>query len=126
MKTQRLRVKIRDYLKDRPRNTAEIMEHINSTLRHGTTSQQLGNVLSKDKYTFKLGEIRRSGLVGGAYGICEWGTSDWIIQYQNPETPSEIVYESPDGVSITYSLSESDVDRIRNLEEEKSLDDFTV
>ena len=49
MKTTRIREKIKKFLGDRPRNTAEILEHINSTMRHGTTSQQLGNVLSKDK-----------------------------------------------------------------------------
>ena len=49
MKTVGIREKIKKFLGDRPRNTAEILEHINSTMRHGTTSQQLGNVLSKDK-----------------------------------------------------------------------------
>ena len=43
MKTTRIREKIKKFLGDRPRNTAEILEHINSTMRHGTTSQQLGN-----------------------------------------------------------------------------------
>jgi len=104
-------------LKDRPRNTVEIQEHINSTMRHGTTSQQLGNVLSKDRYTFKLGEIRRSGLLSGAYGICEWGTSDWVIENQNPENPCEVVYNPPTGDPITYFLNDSDVERVRVLQE---------
>ncbi|MDP6845457.1 MAG: DUF3860 domain-containing protein [Candidatus Nanoarchaeia archaeon] len=117
MGTGKIRGKIRSYLKDQPRNTIEIQEHINTTTRHGTTTQQLGNVLSKDRYTFKLGKTRRSGLLSGAYEICEWGTSDWILQYQNPENPFEIVYESSRGSSITYFLSESDVDSIRNLRE---------
>ena len=37
MKTVRIREKIKKFLGDRPRNTAEILEHINSTMRHGTT-----------------------------------------------------------------------------------------
>ena len=40
MKTVRIRENIKRFLSDRPRNTAEILEHINSTMRHGTTSQQ--------------------------------------------------------------------------------------
>ena len=60
MKTVRIREKIKKFLGDRPRNTAEILEHINSTMRHGTTSQQLGNVLSKDKDIVKVGYIKRS------------------------------------------------------------------
>ena len=57
MKTVRIREKIKAFLAERPRNTAEILEHINSTMRHGTTSQQLGNVLSKDKDIVKVGYI---------------------------------------------------------------------
>ena len=57
MKTTRIREKIKKFLGDRPRNTAEILEYINSTMRHGTTSQQLGNVLSKDKDIVKVGYI---------------------------------------------------------------------
>jgi len=78
MKTVRIRQKIKKFLTDRPRNTAEILEHINSTMRHGTTSQQLGNVLSKDKDIVKVGYIKRSGILSGGYDICEWATRDWI------------------------------------------------
>ena len=74
MKTVRIREKIKKFLGDRPRNTAEILEHINSTMRHGTTSQQLGNVLSKDKDIVKVGYIKRSGILSGGYDICEWAT----------------------------------------------------
>ena len=78
MKTVRIREKIKKFLGDRPRNTAEILEHINSTMRHGTTSQQLGNVLSKDKDIVKVGYIKRSGILSGGYDICEWATKSWI------------------------------------------------
>ena len=75
MKTVRIREKIKAFLAERPRNTAEILEHINSTMRHGTTSQQLGNVLSKDKDIVKVGYIKRSGILSGGYDICEWAAS---------------------------------------------------
>lgn len=78
MKTTRIREKIKKFLGDRPRNTAEILEHINSTMRHGTTSQQLGNVLSKDKDIVKVGYIKRSGILSGGYDICEWATRTWV------------------------------------------------
>ena len=78
MKTVRIREKIKKFLNDRPRNTAEILEYINSTMRHGTTSQQLGNVLSKDKDILKVGYIKRSGILSGGYDICEWATREWI------------------------------------------------
>ncbi|MAK78104.1 MAG: hypothetical protein CL992_02385 [Euryarchaeota archaeon] len=78
MKTVRIRQKIKAFLAEKPRNTAEILEHINSTMRHGTTSQQLGNVLSKDKDILKVGYIKRSGILSGGYEICEWATRDWV------------------------------------------------
>jgi len=78
LKTVRIREKIKQFLAERPRNTAEILEHINSTMRHGTTSQQLGNVLSKDKDIVKVGYIKRSGILSGGYEICEWATVDWV------------------------------------------------
>ena len=78
MKTVRIREKIKAVLAERPRNTAEILEHINSTMRHGTTSQQLGNVLSKDKDIVKVGYIKRSGILSGGYDICEWATRIWV------------------------------------------------
>jgi hypothetical protein len=78
MKTVRIREKIKKFLAERPRNTAEILEHINSTMRHGTTSQQLGNVLSKDKDIVKVGYIKRSGILSGGYDICEWATRFWV------------------------------------------------
>ena len=80
MKTVRIRQKIKAFLSDKPRNTAEILEHINSTMRHGTTSQQLGNVLSKDKDILKVGYIKRSGLLSGGYEICEWATRTWVSE----------------------------------------------
>ena len=72
MKTTRIREKIKKFLGDRPRNTAEILEHINSTMRHGTTSQQLGNVLSKDKDIEKVSTTKRGGALSGRYDICVW------------------------------------------------------
>ena len=80
MKTVRIREKIKKFLSERPRNTAEILEHINSTMRHGTTSQQLGNVLSKDNEIVKVGYIKRSGILSGGYDICEWATRIWVSE----------------------------------------------
>lgn len=45
---------------------------INNSSRHGTTYQQLGNVLSKDRDIVKIGHVKRGGMVSGTYNICEW------------------------------------------------------
>jgi hypothetical protein len=76
MKTTRIRVKIKEFLAEQPRTTTEILEHINTTSRHGTTSQQLGNVLSKDKDIMKVGYVQRAGIRYGCYKICQWALKD--------------------------------------------------
>jgi hypothetical protein len=73
VRTTRLRQKIKKFLDVRGEaNTTEILEHVNSTMRHGTTPQQLGNVLSKDKDIMKIGNTKRGGALSGRYEICVW------------------------------------------------------
>ncbi len=73
MKTQRIRIKIVQYLEDNgPQPTYAIQDYINETMRHGTTSQQLGNCLSKDKRFKKVGSAFRGGILSGGYQVCVW------------------------------------------------------
>lgn len=107
MKTVRIREKIKQFLAERPRNTTEIMEHINSTMRWGTTSQQLGNVLSKDKDILKVGLIRRSGLLSGGYDICEWATRAWVTSHFPDWTDgSPIAWGADDQVGLDDEADE--------------------
>ena len=77
MRTTRLRQKIKKFLDTKGEaNTTEILEHVNSTMRHGTTPQQLGNVLSKDKDIMKIATTKRGGALSGRYEICLLYTSD--------------------------------------------------
>ena len=100
MKTVRIREKIKVFLSDRPRNTAEILEHINSTMRHGTTSQQLGNVLSKDKDIVKVGYIKRSGILSGGYDICEWATVIWVQDHVDDWAPGDPILLDKQGNNL--------------------------
>ena len=77
-RNHRIKNRIQRFLKVRPRNTAEILEHVNSTMRHGTTAQQLGDVLSKDKDIVKVGYVKRSGILSDVYDIEEWATRQWL------------------------------------------------
>ena len=76
MRTTRLREKIKKFLERGQANTTEILEHVNSTMRHGTTPQQLGNVLSKDKDIRKIATTKRGGALSGRYEICVWTLRD--------------------------------------------------
>mgnify|MGYP000231673994 CR=1 FL=1 len=67
-----------------PASTQEILSVYNAATRHGTTPQQLGNVLSKDQYIIKVGitKVLGSGL-SGKYDICMWDTVDNIQKLKN-------------------------------------------
>ena len=64
-------------------NTTEILEHVNSTMRHGTTPQQLGNVLSKDKDILKVSTTKRGGALSGRYEICVWTLRPGVLEGEN-------------------------------------------
>jgi hypothetical protein len=74
----RIREKIKKFLGDRPRNTGEILEHINSIMRHGVTVEPLERTLSQDENIVKVGYIKRSSILSGGYDICEWATRNWV------------------------------------------------
>lgn len=73
MKTRRLRANIVDYLRENgPMSTTAIKDHLNQRMRHGTTMQQLGNVLAKYKDFKQCGMERVSGILSGGYMVCVW------------------------------------------------------
>lgn len=68
-----------------PANTQELLVFYNISTRHGTTTHQLGNVLSKDSNIVKVGTIRTGrSMVSGGYDICVWATHDYV-RSQIPE-----------------------------------------
>lgn len=79
-KTERLTKHVKDYLtRHGICNTAEIFEHINENTRHGTTMNQLSNVLSKTKGIVKVDYIDQSstrGVVTTRLRVCEWMLED--------------------------------------------------
>ena len=95
MRTHKLRKNIRNYLNGDisdlwlrnginnreagPASTEEILKVYNAATRHGTTSQQLGNVLSKDEHIIKIGSTTTSGFgLEGKYTICMWASTDYV------------------------------------------------
>ncbi len=104
-----LRKKIKEYLADGTKNTTEIQSYINSETRHGTTSQQLGNVLSKDKDIVKVGSIRRDSIISGRYDIGVWGMKNWVRE-KLPDWNGEQLYLD-DNKDIQYVVQNSELER---------------
>ena len=68
----RLRKEIKIYLEDGKKNIVQILEHLNKRYRMGSTMQQLGNILSKDRDIIKVGKVPRANVMYGSYMISEW------------------------------------------------------
>ena len=80
MRTTRLRQKIKKFLDTKGEaNTTEILEHVNTTTRHGTIVSELTNVLAKYPKYFRRGPMARVGsALSGSYEILTW-----ILNYED-------------------------------------------
>lgn len=58
-----------------PMSTPSILEFVNSTTRHGTTMNELGNVLAKNKEFQQHGMTWTRSLMGGRYEVRVWTTT---------------------------------------------------
>jgi hypothetical protein len=68
-----------------PANTHELLIFYNRATRHGTNTNQLVNVLSKDPNIMKVGIIHtRSTALSGSYQLCIWATQEYV-QEQIPD-----------------------------------------
>tara|TARA_Y100000389_G_C17422922_1_gene497801 strand:- start:971 stop:1228 length:258 start_codon:yes stop_codon:yes gene_type:complete len=66
--------KIINYLDEKgPRNTRQILEHINTTTRYGSTPSEVGNLLAKYHYFVKIDSDTVHSALSGSYNVCVWG-----------------------------------------------------
>jgi len=70
--------KIINYLDEvGPRNTRQILDHINTTTRYGSTRSEIGNLLAKYEYFKMLPEQDTvESALSGSYNVCVWGLND--------------------------------------------------
>lgn len=72
-KTIRLRRKIAKYLENKGKASfTSILTHLNDTTRHGTTSQQLGNILAKNNEFRNCGKVFQKSMLSGGYDVTVW------------------------------------------------------
>jgi hypothetical protein len=57
-----------------PKNTRQILDHINTTTRYGSNSSEISNLLAKYHYFRKMKETDSVlSILSGSYNICVWG-----------------------------------------------------
>lgn len=75
-KTQRIREKIVSYMAEEGEvTTADILEYVNKNSRHGTTMNQLGNILAKSKMFVKVDFIDET-VFNHRNRVCTWKLRD--------------------------------------------------
>ncbi len=85
---------------ERPLNTREILDHINTTTRHGSTMHQLGNVLAKNKCFVEWGNEFVRGIISGRYEILTWVHEDRVGEFSMKDRTSTnvpVLVERDDG-----------------------------
>jgi hypothetical protein len=75
----RLRKEIKIYLENGKKNIVQILDHLNKKFRMGSTMQQLGNVLSKDRDIIKVGKVPRANVLSGSYLVTEWALKEDVV-----------------------------------------------
>ena len=70
-----------------PRNTIEICEWINKNDKNGTSTKQIGPILSREPIFVKVGTEKVSAFLGGSYRVKLWALRDY--SYDECKDPQE-------------------------------------
>ena len=81
MDTEKVREIVRNYISERPRNTAEIAAWLN---RHddGTGGSDVAAILESDGSFVRIGTVRTSGMTGNSPPLSEWATEKWVQHHE--------------------------------------------
>lgn len=76
MRTRRIRAHLAKRLNEcgnhNPQTFRQLLDYVNATMRHGTTSSQLSNVLAKNPEFIECGKVKAAGMLSGGYDITVW------------------------------------------------------
>ena len=81
MDAEKVREIVRNYISERPRNTAEIAAWLN---RHddGTRGSDIAAILESDGSFVRIGTVRTNGMTGNSPPLSEWATEKWVKHHE--------------------------------------------
>ena len=82
-----LRLIIRKYLAEKPRNTAEISAWVNSQ-NSPSNSSEITAVMESDETLVRIGTVHKSGMAGNSPPLSEWATDKWVRHHER-DSPKE-------------------------------------
>jgi len=87
MDAEKVREIVRNYISERPRNTAEIAAWLNRQ-DDGTGGSDVAAVLESDDSFVRIGTVRTSGMTHNSPPLSEWATEKWV-QYHERAKPGK-------------------------------------
>ena len=76
MEADKIRLVIRKYLSEQPRNSAEIAAWLSSQ-EDSLGSLDLTALMESDATIVRIGTVRKSGMTGSTPPLSEWATDVW-------------------------------------------------
>ena len=87
MERDELRIIIRKYLAEKPRNTAEISAWLSSQ-ENPSKSSEITAIMESDTTLVRIGTVHKSGMAGNSPPLSEWATEEWV-RYHERDSPKE-------------------------------------
>ena len=81
MEADKIRLGIRKYLSEQPRNSAEIVAWLSSQ-EDSLGSLDLTALMESDATIVRIGTVRKSGMTGSTPPLSEWATDEWVQHHE--------------------------------------------
>ena len=81
MEAEKIRLIIRKYISEQPRNSAEIATWL-SGQKDYSGSLDLASLMETDTSIVRIGTVRKSGMAGSTPPLSEWATEEWVQHHE--------------------------------------------
>jgi|TARA_B110000263_G_scaffold146606_1_gene127142 hypothetical protein len=81
MEAEKIRLIIRKYISEQPRNSAEIATWLSGQKGY-SGSLDLASLMEADTSIVRIGTVRKSGMAGSTPPLSEWATEEWVQHHE--------------------------------------------
>ncbi|MDE0706470.1 MAG: DUF3860 domain-containing protein [Candidatus Poseidoniales archaeon] len=81
MEAEKIRLIIRKYISEQPRNSAEIATWLSGQKGY-SGSLDLASLMETDTSIVRIGTVRKSGMAGSTPPLSEWATEEWVQHHE--------------------------------------------
>ena len=81
MEAEKIRLIIRKYISEQPRNSAEIATWLSGQKGY-SGSLDLASLMETDTSIVRIGTVRKSGMAGSTPPLSEWANKEWVQHHE--------------------------------------------